>query len=46
MESVKGDVVTAETLIRQVEALLVMDDLSEGEKVDILRKVLSILEEK
>jgi|LakMenEpi03Aug12_release.lakeMendotaPanAssembly.Ray.scaffolds.fasta_scaffold2552059_1 hypothetical protein len=45
MQSEKGNVVTAEMLMQQVEELLLMDDLSEGEKVKILQNVLSILEE-
>jgi len=45
MENQERKVVTAETLMRQVEELLLMDQLSEGEKVKILQNVLSILEE-
>ncbi len=45
MENEEQKVVTAEMLMQQVEELLLMDDLSEGEKVKILQKVLSILEE-
>ena len=45
MESEEQKVVTAETLMRQVEELLLMEQLSAGEKVKILRNVLSILEE-
>jgi hypothetical protein len=45
MENEERKVVTAETLMQQVEELLLMDDLSEEEKVKILQNVLSILEE-
>jgi ABC-type branched-subunit amino acid transport system ATPase component len=45
METEERKVVMGETLMQQVEALLLMDDLSEGEKVKILQNVLSILEE-
>lgn len=45
MENEERKVVTAETLMQQVEALLLMDDLSEGQKAKILQNVLSILEE-
>ena len=45
METEERKVVTAETLMQQVEALLLMDQLSEGEKAEILQNVLSILEE-
>jgi ABC-type branched-subunit amino acid transport system ATPase component len=45
MENQERKVVTAESLMQQVEALLLMDELSEEEKVKILQNVLSILEE-
>jgi hypothetical protein len=45
MQSNEEKVVTAETLMQQVEELLLMDGLSEGQKVEILQNVLSILEE-
>ena len=45
MQNDKADDVTAEMLMRQVEDLLLMDELSEGQKVKILQNVLSILEE-
>jgi hypothetical protein len=45
MQSDKADDVTAEMLMQQVEELLLMDDLCEGQKVKILQNVLSILEE-
>ena len=45
MENEERKVVTAETLMQQVEELLLMDELSEGEKAEILQNVLSILEE-
>lgn len=45
MENEERNVVTAETLMQQVEDLLLMEELSEGQKVKILRNVLSILEE-
>jgi hypothetical protein len=45
METEERKVVTAESLMQQVEALLLMDQLSEREKVKILQNVLSILEE-
>jgi hypothetical protein len=45
MQNDKADDVTAEMLMQQVEELLLMDDLSEGQKVKILQNVLSILEE-
>ncbi len=45
MENQARKVVTAETLMQQVEELLLMDQLSEREKVKILQNVLSILEE-
>ena len=45
MENEERKVVTAETLMQQVEELLLMDELSEGQKVEILQNVLSILEE-
>lgn len=44
-EQIKADDVTAEMLMRQVEDLLLMDELSEGQKIKILQNVLSILEE-
>jgi hypothetical protein len=44
MQKDEADDVTAEMLMRQVEELLLMDDLSEEEKVKILQNVLSILE--
>jgi len=45
MQNDKADDVTAEMLMQQVEALLLMDELSEGEKTEILKDVLSILKE-
>ena len=45
MQNDKADDVTAEMLMQQVEDLLLMDELSEGQKVKILQNVLSILEE-
>jgi len=45
MQNDKADDVTAEMLMQQVEELLLMDELSEGQKAKILRNVLSILEE-
>jgi len=45
MQNNKADDVTAEMLMQQVEELLLMDELSEGQKAKILRNVLSILEE-
>jgi len=45
MQNDKADEVTAEMLMQQVEELLLMDELSEGQKVKILQNVLSILEE-
>lgn len=45
MQNDKAVDVTAEMLMRQVEDLLLMDDLCEGQKVKILHNVLSILEE-
>ncbi|MEN9845765.1 MAG: hypothetical protein RIS36_912 [Pseudomonadota bacterium] len=45
MANEERKVVTAETLMQQVEELLLIDELSEGEKAEILKKVLSILEE-
>ena len=45
MQREEDCVVTAETLMRQVEELLLMEGLSEEEKVEILKDVLSILEE-
>ena len=45
MENQERNGVTAEMLMQQVEELLLMDQLSEGEKVKILQNVLSILEE-
>lgn len=45
MQNDKADDVTAEMLMQQVEELLLMDELSEGQKVKILQNVLSILEE-
>jgi hypothetical protein len=44
MEREEREIVTTETLIRQVEELLLMDHLSEEEKVEILQNVLSILD--
>jgi len=46
MENEDQRVVKAETVMRQVEELLLMDELSEGKKVEILQSVLSILKEK
>lgn len=45
MQTNEGAVVTAEILMQQVEELLLMDELSEGQKAEILQNVLSILEE-
>ena len=45
MQNDKADDVTAEMLMQQVEDLLLMDELSEGQKIKILQNVLSILEE-
>jgi len=45
MQNDKADDVTAEMLMRQVEDLLLMDELSEEEKSEILKDVLSILKE-
>ncbi len=45
MENEERKVVTAETLMRQVEELLLRGDISEGEKVEILQNGLSMLEE-
>lgn len=45
MQNDKADDVTAEMLMQQVEELLLMDELSEGEKTEILKDVLSILKE-
>lgn len=45
MQNDKADDVTAEMLMQQVEELLLMDELSEGEKCEILQNVLSILKE-
>jgi hypothetical protein len=45
MENEERKVVTAESLMQQVEDLLLMNELSEGEKAEILQNVLSILEE-
>jgi len=45
MQNDKAEDVTAEMLMRQVEDLLLMDELSEGEKSEILKDVLSILKE-
>jgi hypothetical protein len=45
MENEEQNVVTAETLMQQVEELLLMNELSERQKVEILQNVLSILEE-
>ena len=45
MQSEKGNVTTAETLMQQVEELLLMGEISEEAKCEILRNVLSILEE-
>jgi hypothetical protein len=45
MQNDKADDVTAEMLMQQVEELLLMDELSEGEKSEILKDVLSILKE-
>ena len=45
MQNNKADDVTAEMLMQQVEELLLMDELSEAEKSEILKNVLSILKE-
>jgi hypothetical protein len=45
METEERKVVTAETLMQQVEELLLIDEISEEAKVEILQNVLSILEE-
>jgi hypothetical protein len=45
MQNDEADDVTAEMLMQQVEELLLMDELSEGEKAEILKNVLSILKE-
>jgi hypothetical protein len=45
MQNDEADNVTAEMLMQQVEELLLMDELSEGEKSEILKNVLSILKE-
>jgi hypothetical protein len=45
MQNYEADDVTAEMLMQQVEELLLMDELSEGEKAEILKDVLSILKE-
>lgn len=45
MENETASAVTAESLMRKVEELLLSDTLSEAEKVTILQKMLSILEE-
>lgn len=45
MQSNEADEVTAEMLVQHVEDLLLMDELSEGEKSGILKKVLSILKD-
>jgi hypothetical protein len=45
MQNDEADDVTAEMLMQQVEELLLMDELSEGEKSEILKNVLSILKE-
>lgn len=44
MKNDDARVVTAETLMRRIEELLLMDEVSEGEKSEILIKVLSVLE--
>lgn len=45
LENEERKIVTAETLMQQVEELLLMNEFSEGEKAEILQNVLSILEE-
>jgi ABC-type branched-subunit amino acid transport system ATPase component len=45
MQNDQPDDVTAEMLMQQVEELLLMDELSEGEKSEILKNVLSILKQ-
>ena len=45
MQNDPADDVTAEMLMQHVEELLLMDELSEGEKTEILKDVLSILKE-
>lgn len=45
MQNDEADDVTAEILMQQVEELLLMDEISEGEKTEILKGVLSILKE-
>ena len=43
MQNEKSDDVTAEMLMQQVEELLLMDELSEGEKTEILKGAPSIV---
>jgi hypothetical protein len=45
MQNDKADDVTAELLMQQVEELLLMEELSEADKSEILKNVLSILKE-
>ena len=45
MENEERKAVTAESLMQEVEELLLMDEISEAEKSEILKNVLSILKE-
>lgn len=45
MQSEEVKVVTPEFLMLQVEKLLMLDALSEVERVEILQRILTILEE-
>lgn len=45
MQSEEDKVVDAESLIQRVEEMLLMDDLSEEQKIEILQQLLLIAEE-
>lgn len=42
MQCETGISVEAETLVARIEAMLLMDDISEEQKIEILRKLVSI----